>query len=696
MAKSNHSGNKISSSWNDPIEIEITDIGGIRHESQKIPPGITTLVGENASNRSSFLAALMAVLGSTNSGVITPNTNGETGHVEAAIGDETYTRTVESTPLSNQGESIVFSGEPVVADNNDAELLDLYAFLHGENEVRRVIEQNGDIYDILMQPVDTDAIETEIKDLTQEISKLENELTTITNAKERKKDLELELRQKEDELEQLEPELEELETKCSELEDELPSDDEDEATEKANKIEKQLSELEREKETKNQQLRRKNRQLESAKTELAETKSNPDTSIEELEDARSSLQDELNEIEDQLRTRRTLKSYINDLHARVRELQEQEDQFEEIAAVLPNESLPVGPLALKPRTRSNDPTAALVEQEQECHVCGSTFDDGQLDAVLEQYSELQQALQSEIESVRSQKGNLESQLEEQTKQLGTLRTEQETIRQAKDQISRLKPEIQRLEERVGELTNEIDTLEEERAAITIESNNEVVRQYHDARDELRVKKSSRSRVTSDIERLEDEIANLTETIEREPTVKTDLEQAREQREELRNEVERIETALVEEFNSTMDTIVARLGFENIERVWLERRETEVKNGRRKVDRTVFDLHVIREGDGGVYEGRIEHLSESERATVGVVLAVAGYVVHNVAEICPVMLLDSIEMMDSSRIASLLDFLTDTATITWIIAALLPDHETSQTRDVVNQKVAFETTGEATI
>jgi hypothetical protein len=111
---------------------------------------------------------------------------------------------------------------------------------------------------------------------------------------------------------------------------------------------------------------------------------------------------------------------------------------------------------------------------------------------------------------------------------------------------------------------------------------------------------------------------------------------------------------------------------------------------------VFDLHVIREGDDGVYEGRIEHLSESERATVGVMLAVTGYVVHDVAEICPVMLLDSVEMMDSSRIASLLDFLTDTAPITWIIAALLPDHETSQTRDVASQKVTFETTGEATI
>jgi hypothetical protein len=146
----------------------------------------------------------------------------------------------------------------------------------------------------------------------------------------------------------------------------------------------------------------------------------------------------------------------------------------------------------------------------------------------------------------------------------------------------------------------------------------------------------------------------------------------------------------------MDAIVTRLGFENLERVWLERRDTKVKEGRQKVDRTVFDLHVIRDGDNGMYEGRLEHLSESERATVGVMLAVTGYVVHDVAEICPVMLFDSVEMMDSSRIASLLDFLTETVSITWIVAALLPDHETNQTRDVASQKVTFETPGEATI
>lgn len=187
MVPSQRSRVQAGLNMNEPIDIQITDIGGIRSELREIPPGVTTLVGENTSNRSSFLAALMAVLGSTNRDVITPNSNVETGHVEATTGEETYTRTVKSTSLSDGGKSIVFEGEPVVTDRNDAELLDLYAFLHRENKVRRVIEQNGDIYDVLMRPVDTNAIETNIKNLTKEITELEKELTEIENAKKKRK-----------------------------------------------------------------------------------------------------------------------------------------------------------------------------------------------------------------------------------------------------------------------------------------------------------------------------------------------------------------------------------------------------------------------------------------------------------------------------------------------------------------------------
>ncbi len=51
-----------------------------------------------------------------------------------------------------------------------------------------------------------------------------------------------------------------------------------------------------------------------------------------------------------------------------------------------------------------------------------------------------------------------------------------------------------------------------------------------------------------------------------------------------------------------------------------------------------------------YEDTLRHLSESEREVTGFVFALAGYLVHDVHEQVPFMLLDSLEAIDSDRIA----------------------------------------------
>ena len=65
---------------------------------------------------------------------------------------------------------------------------------------------------------------------------------------------------------------------------------------------------------------------------------------------------------------------------------------------------------------------------------------------------------------------------------------------------------------------------------------------------------------------------------------------------------------------------------------------------------------------------IDHLSESEREVTGLVFALAGYLVHEVYETVPFMLLDSLEI-DSDRTATLIEYFTDDAD--YLIVALLP-------------------------
>ncbi len=67
---------------------------------------------------------------------------------------------------------------------------------------------------------------------------------------------------------------------------------------------------------------------------------------------------------------------------------------------------------------------------------------------------------------------------------------------------------------------------------------------------------------------------------------------------------------------------------------------------------------------------IEHLSESERELTGLVFALAGYLVHDVYEQVPFMLLNSLEAIDSDRIAALVEYFETYADC--LIVALLPE------------------------
>jgi hypothetical protein len=90
-----------------------------------------------------------------------------------------------------------------------------------------------------------------------------------------------------------------------------------------------------------------------------------------------------------------------------------------------------------------------------------------------------------------------------------------------------------------------------------------------------------------------------------------------------------------------------------------------------VTKSVFELHVIRTSDSGAaYEDTVDHLSESEREVTGLVFALAGYLAHEVYEQLPFMLLDSLEAIDSERIATLVEYLTDYTG--YLLIALLPE------------------------
>lgn len=121
----------------------------------------------------------------------------------------------------------------------------------------------------------------------------------------------------------------------------------------------------------------------------------------------------------------------------------------------------------------------------------------------------------------------------------------------------------------------------------------------------------------------------------------------------------------------MDSVLEILEYVNLERIWLEHRETEVREDRRMVTKSVFEQHIVRQTESGAtYEDTIDHLSESEREVTGLVFALAGYLVHDLYDTVPFLILDSLEAIDSLRIAAFIDYLEEYAE--FVVVALLPE------------------------
>jgi DNA repair exonuclease SbcCD ATPase subunit len=158
------------------------------------------------------------------------------------------------------------------------------------------------------------------------------------------------------------------------------------------------------------------------------------------------------------------------------------------------------------------------------------------------------------------------------------------------------------------------------------------------------------------------IESLDEDIE---ALETEIEEIDEQLAALRDHVERIERKAIEEFNDRIAEVLDILEYENIERVWIERKEVETRDGRRKVTEKRFDLHVVRTGeDGTAYEDTAAHLSESEREVTGLIIALAGYFVHDLHETVPFMILATRSRLSTASASHASSTTSKTSCRTW--------------------------------
>jgi DNA repair exonuclease SbcCD ATPase subunit len=320
------------------------------------------------------------------------------------------------------------------------------------------------------------------------------------------------------------------------------------------------------------------------------------------------------------------------------------------------------------RTRDGSVTDHLVEPDTEitCWTCGSTVAQSNIETTLD---ELKDRRAEKIDAISELEDNIESLLSERRerrKRVQRRQTLEQRVEGLEAEVDEREQRLEKYKHRAEELREKIQSLEDE-VEEADDGTSEVLERHREA-NELEFELGQ---LESELDSVAEEIQVIEEQLDEKSTLEQRREEIGDELVDLRTRIDQVEQEAVEQFNDHMAAILDILAYENIDRIWIERVDREVREGRQKIEQTQFELHVVRTtASGATYEDTVDHLSESEREVTGLIFALAGYLVHELYEEVPFMLLDSLEAIDAERIAGLVDYFADF--VPYLIVALLTE------------------------
>lgn len=626
------------SNTSDDVRFYAENIGGLATCEVDFEPGVTVLEGRNATGRTSLLTGIAGALGGSAPSL---RSDADDGVVELQLDGRTNTRTYERT-----ANGVRVTGTPLTERDD---LVDLFVCLTESNPARRAIVQDGNLREIIMRPVDTGAVQRRIEELQSKRNQLGRRIREIEDRLDSRPQLETRCDGLERELEDVQQELADLREHLEEFD---TSPDEAEAVEEALRS-----------------LEERNQELTSVQNRI---QTQQDT-ITALKDEQRNLQTEADSIEASEEEFSQIETTLSELTTRERSLA---TTINDLSAIVDfNADLVSGDglTEITGEEPSQSPAAKLnpMGESVHCWTCGSQVQRSdiadrldELRRVVDEKRQERSDVQSRIEELRSRKQTLQEQLDRQAEVERQLTEINEEIDRREASLESLRAERADIRDRLAEL----EAYVEERENI---QERELVEQYQRV-SELEYERGQ----------LEEELAAVREKLAELDRLDGEYDQLQAQQQEVRDElasertqIRDLETTAIEAFNEHMAEVLDILAYQNIARVWIERKEgaefESSHGGYRGGSATQFDLHVVRETeDGSGYEDSITNLSESEREVIGLVVALAGYLVHDVHEVVPVMLLDSLEAIDSERIAALIDYFA--AFVPYLFVALLPE------------------------
>ncbi|MFK5604935.1 archaea-specific SMC-related protein [Haloferax volcanii] len=628
---------------NRPARLTVAGIGGFDETTVAFERGVTVLTAGDAADRTSLLRGLVTALGSDEH---SPDCDADTddSRVELAVEGERYVRT-----FAGEGDRVVASGDPYLDDPAAA---DLFAFLLGSNEARQAVTAERDLRKLVVHSVDIDAVNDEIADLRAERAELDDRIEALAaleserpGLRDRRDELDATIERLEAELADRQATLDGIESAAVDGDTDAEANPEPDANGsdaearqgRRRELYAALDDIEFELEAERESLDALDAEIDDIESELDSRPADP---AAELDDLTAEL------AESRARKRR-LDADITDVQRTL--------QFNE--QFLTSETSPVAAASEVERESESENDESDGESDDGdsvvCWTCGTSVPEASIESTLDQLRALRddrreeraeladrierlQERRSELEALRERRRDLETRREELRRERAERRSRVENLQARRDDVESDIVDLQRDAE-------DAEAGEGDRAAL-LDAHREVNR----VEFELERRREERDAVVDELEALDAELDRRTDFETRKNEIDDRIDG-------LRDRIERLERATVSAFNDRMADVLDALEHDRLARVWVEHRndgdgdDDALSTGR-------FVLHIERRTDDGkTYEDVIDHLSESERELVGLVFAVAGYLVHEVSDDVPFLVFDSLEAVDAERVRRLLDY-----------------------------------------
>ncbi|WP_254533569.1 archaea-specific SMC-related protein [Natrinema gelatinilyticum] len=569
-------------------KLDITNISGIRDGEPTVKPGINAVQASNWQGKTSLVTAIRTVLGgSVTSTTLTDGADAGRVRLQTPDSDQVYERRLQRTDRT-----VTADGQPYLTDEQHQAAAELFAFLDERNRIRTAVREGEDLTPHLIEPLEREDIEGQIRRLKSERESVDSELERARQAAEK-------LPAKTEAISRLETELAELEAELDELEGDTT--DSGEQTE----LREELTQARRERERVSQRINRLEGKIESLESQIEDKES-------VLEDLTVSVAPGLSGKLEQKQTA-------------LREL----DQEIETLEALYNATKQVLDKGLLDVVADVD--RRIDSDHLTCWVCGSdsTRDDieRQMDGLSdgisdrrEQHSELQSTVsdlqdkQRETEQKRRRKRSLEDGLD-------ALQT---NLVDSREELTHAKKELAAHDERIDTLESRVQETGDRRKSLDQEIARTETKLERHRTEQTQLESQAQQR-----EQLQERLSSLSEKID-----------------DLRSRRDRVIRTARTAFDEALEDVVAKFN-PSFEHARLKNHVDPDSGGTQRLE-----LIIVRDGR----EISVDALSEGEVELIGLIATLAGHEAFDVADQVPCILLDDLGGLASEHVHTLVTYL----------------------------------------